>query len=166
MGVTGCGTGGGDAFVAKIDTAGTAIVYSSLIGGKRDDEGHGISVDSLGNAYLIGFTESLNFPQVDPIPGACLGICSTKFPDNVFVGEVNAAGNALVYSSLIGGSDSDQGLGIAVDASGNAYLTGFTGSSDFPSVYQIPGACQGSCGSAFNQDTFVIKMAPSHDKGC
>jgi hypothetical protein len=161
----GCGTGGGDAFVTKINTAGTAIVYSSLIGGKRDDEGHGIAVDSLGNAYLVGFTESLNFPLVDPIPGACLGICSTKFPDNVFVAEVSAAGSALAYSSLIGGSDSDQGMGIAVDASGDAYLTGFTQSADFPNVNQIPGACQGSCGSAFNQDTFVIRVAPSPDKG-
>jgi len=136
----GCGIGGtaaGDAFVTKINAAGTAIVYSSVIGGKRDDEGHGIAVDNLGNAYLVGFTESLNFPQVDSIPGACLGICGTKFPDNVFVAEVSAAGNGLVYSSLIGGSDSGQGLGIAVDASGNAYLTGFT---------QSAGACQGTCG--------------------
>jgi hypothetical protein len=65
-------------------------------------------------------------------------------------------GQSLVYSRLIGGSDSGQGLGIAVDASGNAYLTGFTQSADFPNVNQIPGARQGSCGSAFNQDTFVI----------
>jgi len=159
----GCGIGGiaaGDAFVTKINAAGTAIVYSSLIGGKRDDEGTGIAVDSLGSAYLIGFTQSLNFPSVRPIKGACLGTCSKKFAASVFVVNVNAAGSALVYSSVIGGSASDQGHGIAVDSLGNAYLTGFTQSADFPQVNQIPGACVGSCGSAFNQDTFVIKVAP------
>jgi len=159
----GCGIGGtapGDAFVSKINSAGTAIVYSSLVGGKRDDEGTGIGVDSLGNAYLIGFTQSLNFPSVRPIKNACLGTCSKKLAANVFVVNVNAAGSALVYSSLIGGSASDQGQGIAVDSLGNAYLTGFTQSSDFPRVNQIPGACVGACGSSFNQDTFVVKVAP------
>jgi len=147
-------------------------------------------VDSLGSAYLIGFTQSLNFPSVRPIKGACLGTCSKKFAASVFVVNVNAAGSALVYSSVIGGSASDQGHGIAVDSLGNAYLTGFTQSADFPQVNQISGACVGSCGrrcscvvhvymghidsgtlvvccnllrhtlGAFNQDTFVIKVAP------
>jgi Beta-propeller repeat len=156
----GCGTGTGDAFVSKINSAGSALVYSSLVGGQRDDEGTGIAVDSLGNAYLIGFTQSVNFPSVRPIRGACLGTCSKKLAANVFVVNVNAAGSALVYSSVVGGSASDQGHGIAVDSLGNAYLTGFTQSADFPQVNQIPGACLGSCGSPFNQDTFVIKVAP------
>jgi hypothetical protein len=133
--------------------------YSSLVGGKRDDEGTGIAVDSSGSAYLIGFTQSLNFPSVRPIKGACLGTCSKKLAANVFVVNVNAAGSALAYSSVIGGSASDQGHGIAVDSLGNAYLTGFTQSADFPQVNQIPGACLGGCGSSFNQDTFVIKVA-------
>jgi hypothetical protein len=156
----GCGNGTGDAFVSKINSAGTALVYSSLLGGERDDEGTGIAVDSLGNAYLIGFTQSVNFPSVRPIRGACLGTCGKKLAANVFVVNVDATGSKLVYSSVIGGSASDQGHGIAVDSSGNAYLTGFTQSADFPIVNQIPGACLGNCGSAFNQDTFVIKVAP------
>ncbi|PYX81901.1 MAG: hypothetical protein DMG70_17365 [Acidobacteria bacterium] len=72
----------------------------------------------------------------------------------------NAAGSALVYSSVIGGSASDQGHGIAVDSLGNAYLTGFTQSADFPQRNQISGACLEGCGSSFNQDTFVVKVAP------
>src|SRR5262249_30483744 len=89
-----------------------------------------------------------------------LGTCGKTLDDNVFVVDVCAAGARLVYSSLIGGSDIDQGQGIAVDALGNAYLTGFTQSADFPQANQISGACVGDCGSAFHQDTFVIKVAP------
>jgi Beta-propeller repeat len=79
---------------------------------------------------------------------------------DVFVVKVATPGTTLGYSSLIGGSDMDQGQGIAVDAAGNAYLTGFTQSPDFPIVNQIPGACVGTCGRAFHQDTFIIKVAP------
>jgi len=159
----GCGVGGtapGDAFVTKINSAGTAIVYSSLVGGVRDDEGTGIAVDSLGNAYLIGFTQSGNFPSVHQIRGACRGTCGNKSASDAFVVEVDSMGGALVYSSVIGGSAIDQGHAIAVDGSGNAYLTGYTQSSDFPIVNQIPGACLGNCGSAFVQNTFVIKVEP------
>jgi hypothetical protein len=156
----GCGNGRGDTFVTKINGAGSAIVYSSLIGGEGDDEGTGIAVDRLGNAYVVGFTQSGNFPRVQPIKGVCLGTCSKKLATNAFVLNVNAAGAALVYSTVIGGSASDQGSGIAVDNLGNAYLTGLTQSADFPQVNQIPGACVGGCGNAFNQDTFVIKIAP------
>jgi hypothetical protein len=154
------GTASGDAFVTKINSTGTAIVYSSIVGGDRDDEGRGIAVDSLGNAYLTGFTQSVNFPSVHPIKGACLGTCSKKLADNVFVVEVNAAGSALVFSSSIGGSATDEGFAVAVDWAGNAYLTGSTQSADFPQVNQISGACLGSCGTSFNQDAFVIKIGP------
>jgi hypothetical protein len=156
----GCGSNVGDAFVTKLNSSGSAIVYSSLLGGERADEGTGIAVDQLGNAYVVGFTQSANFPRVQPIKGACLGTCSKKLASNAFVVNVNAAGTALVYSTVIGGSASDQGNGIAVDNLGNAYVTGLTQSADFPQVNQIPGACVGRCGSAFNQDTFVLKIAP------
>jgi hypothetical protein len=159
----GCALGGtapGDAFVTKINSTGTSIVYSSIVGGDRDDEGRGIAVDSLGNAYLTGFTQSVNFPSFHPIKGACLGTCSKKLADNVFVVEVNAAGSALVFSSSIGGSATDEGFAVAVDWAGNAYLTGSTQSADFPQVNQISGACLGSCGTSFNQDAFVIKIGP------
>lgn len=146
--------------MTKINSGGTAIVYSSLVGGRGNDEGQGIAVDSLGNAYLTGFTQSVNFPSVHPIKGACVGTCSKKLTGNVFTVEVNAAGAALVFSSVIGGSSTDHGQAIAVDGSGNAYLTGFTHSHDFPTVSQIPGACLGTCGSGFTEDVFVLKVAP------
>jgi hypothetical protein len=159
----GCGAGGtapGDAFVTKINSAGTAIVYSSLVGGDHDDEGTGIAVDSVGNAYLTGFTQSANFPSVHSIKGACAGTCGKKNASNAFVVAVNSGGSALVYSFVIGGSAMDQGRAIAADAAGNAVLTGFTQSSDFPIVGQIPGACVGNCGTAFNQAAFILKIAP------
>jgi len=156
----GCGNGLGDAFVIKINSAGSAAAYSSLLGGDHDDEGTGIAVDILGNVYVTGFTKSPNFPSVRPIRGACLGTCGKTTAAKVFAVNVSAASSALVYSALIGGSDTDEGQGIAVDAAGNAYLTGFTQSADFPIVNQIPGACVGSCGSAFHQDTFILKVAP------
>lgn len=157
----GCGNGLGDAFVIKINSAGRAAAYSSLLGGDHDDEGTGIAVDILGNAYVTGFTKSANFPSVRRIKGACLGTCGSRTTGaKVFVVNVSAASSGLVYSTLIGGSDTDEGQGIAVDAAGNAYLTGFTQSADFPIVNQIPGACVGSCGSAFHQDTFILKVAP------
>jgi Beta-propeller repeat len=153
-----CGSGNGDAFVTKVNSGGNTLVYSSFIGGSRDDEGRGIAVDGSGNAYVTGFTESANFPQVKPISGACVGTCGSGFPQDAFVIKINAAGQAVVYSSFIGGSNTDEAFGIAVDGSGAVYLTGITASPDFPTVNQIVGACQGSCGSNGNQEAFVLKI--------
>jgi len=114
-----------DAFVAKVNAAGTALVYAGYIGGSGDDYGNGIAVDGSGNAYLTGDTTSseATFPV-------------TVGPDltyngngDAFVANVNAAGTALVYAGYIGGSSSDTGKGIAVDGSGNGYVIGTTGST-------------------------------------
>jgi Beta-propeller repeat len=157
-----------DVFVTKINAAGNALVYSSYVGGSDYDEGRGITVDGSGNAYLVGNTSSNNFPVMPPggIPGACLGMCGTSGNGDAFVTKINAAGNALVYSSYLGGSRGDGpepfGHAIAVDCSGNAYVTGYTGSSDFPimgpTVLGIPGACLGTCGTLNNGDAFVTKI--------
>jgi hypothetical protein len=87
-----------------------------------------------------------------------MGTCSKKLAANVYVVEVNSGSAVLVYSSVIGGSASDQGQAITVDAFGNTYLTGFTQSADFPTVGQVPGAFLGSCGTAFHRDAFVVKI--------
>ncbi len=118
----------------------------------------GIAVDGSGNAYLTGTTFSTDFPRVNQIPGACLGLCGRGNSQDVFVTKINAAGTALVYSSYVGSSGSDIGFGIAVDRSGNAYLAGLTLSSDFPRVNQIPGACNGDCGNSLNYDAYVTKI--------
>jgi hypothetical protein len=150
--------GGWDAFLAKVNPDGTALVYSGFLGGSDEDRGYGIAVDSSGNAYVTGYTASSNFPTT---PGAFDttyggGTCSSgsnTYPcPDAFVAKVNPAGRALVYSSFLGGSDRDEGWGIAVDSSGNAYVTGGTESSDFPAVVGPDLSYNG------DGDTFVAKV--------
>ncbi len=120
--------GGGtyDSFVAKVNAAGTALVYSTFIGGSGSDQANGIAVDTSGNAYVVGSTSSTQatFPvTVGPD-------LTSNGNGDVFVAKVNANGTALVYCGYIGGSVADQGFGIAVDASGNAYVTGVAASTE------------------------------------
>ena len=116
-----------DAFVAKVNAAGTALVYAGYIGGSGNESANGIAVDTAGNAYVTGYTSSTesSFPvTVGP------DLTHNGGYDDAFVAKVNAAGTALVYAGYIGGSSSDSGYGIAVDAMGNAYVTGSTDSSE------------------------------------
>ena len=116
-----------DAFVAKVNAGGTALVYAGYIGGSRYDYGSGIAVDAAGNAYVTGSTESTEatFPvTVGP------DLTSNGGLRDAFVAKVNAGGTALVYAGYIGGSGYDYGYGIAVDAAGNAYVTGSTESTE------------------------------------
>jgi hypothetical protein len=141
------GGGAFDAFVTKINAAGSAYVYSTYLGGSGDDIGNGIAVDGAGNAYITGYTTSTNFPTINPLqPSYGGGIA------DAFVTKINAAGSALVHSTYLGGSGLDSGRGIAVDGSGNAYVTGSTGSTNFP----ILNALQASYGGG--QDAFVTKI--------
>ena len=120
-----------DAFVAKLNAAGTALVYSTYLGGNATSDGFGIALDSSDNVYLIGETTSSNFPTVNPIQSSLTGT------ENAFVTKLNATGSALVYSTYLGGNNHngpDQGVGITVDSSGNAYVIGTTGSTNFPLV--------------------------------
>ena len=125
---------GRDAFVAKVNVQGTALTYCGYIGGSSNDSGYGISVDSAGNAYVTGDTSSdqNTFPvTVGPDLTYNGGI------NDAFVAKVSAQGNALAYCGFIGGSYGEYGYGIAVDAAGNAYVTGETGSSQstFPVLF-------------------------------
>ncbi len=132
--------------------------YSSYLGGSGIDQAGGLAVDGSGNVYVTGFTTSGDFPRVNQISGACNGSCGTTATFNAYVTKISSSGKILVYSSYVGGSGDDQGSGIAVDGSGNAYLTGGTSSVDFPRVHQISGACNGSCGNGHNLDSFVTKI--------
>src|SRR5205814_1273329 len=104
------------------------LLYAGYIGGIRDDYGHGIAVDSVGNAYITGNTSSTE--ATFPVTGGPDLTFNGGFYDDAFVAKVRADGTALLYAGYIGGSGGDQGSGIAVDAAGNTYVTGFTDSSE------------------------------------
>jgi murein DD-endopeptidase MepM/ murein hydrolase activator NlpD len=142
----------GDAFVAKLNPTGSGLVYATYLGGSGVDWGSGIAVDSGGNAYVIGPTLSSDFPAT---PGAWDG--SLEGYSDAFVAQINLAGSGLVYATYLGGSGGDNGLGIAVDSGGNAYVTGETTSPDFPA---IPGAGDGSYGGG-GRDAFIAKLNPA-----
>lgn len=151
-----------DAFVAKLDAAGDALVYSTFLGGTGNDAGLGIAVDPAGGAYVAGYTCSTDFPVVNAIQATSNGDC------DAFVSKLNSAGNELVYSTYLGGSDTDVAQAISADPAGNAYVTGYTLSADFPTT---AGAFQttfggGSCGAAPQEakpcaDAFVAKLNPT-----
>jgi hypothetical protein len=135
--------GGGDAFVAKINPSGSALVYSTFLGGKSGDQGSGVAVDSAGNAYITGSTTSANFPLAGSLQKQGKGRI------DAFVSKLNPSGSAFVYSTLLGGSDDDSATAIAVDIAGNAYITGFTFSTDFPTMNPLQATNRGGQGDAF-----------------
>ena len=118
-----------DVFVTKLNAAGTALVYSTYLGGASDDLGNGIAVDALGNAYVTGTTGSSNFP----VSAGAFQQTNPAGWYKGFVAKLNSTGSALLYSTYLGGSGGfDQSRAIAVDGAGNAYVTGDTSSADFP----------------------------------
>lgn len=150
--------GGTDAFVAKVNAAGTALIYCGYIGGSGDDVGAGIAVDKNGRAYVTGYAASTQatFPVT-------VGPDLTHNGDlDAFVARVNASGTALIYCGYLGGSKVDVGSGIAVDSAGNAYLTGYTKSHQDtfpatvgPDLTYSSGPNQGPGGPP---DAFVAKV--------
>ncbi len=144
------GNGVGDVFVAKLDVSGTALVYSTYLGGSSADSGNGIAVDGFGNAYVTGDTGSTDFPAT---PGAYDTTFNGGSYSDVFVAKLDLSGTALVYSTYIGGSSDDYGRGITVDGFGNAYVTGWTPSPNFPAT---PRAFD----TTYNgDDGFVVKLS-------
>jgi hypothetical protein len=140
--------GGGliDAFVAKLTPDGSALVYSTYLGGSKDDKGFGIGIDATGSAYVTGLTASIDFPTSNPLQAAYGGGLY-----DAFVAKLTGDGSALAYSTYIGGGGSDGGGGIAVDTAGSAYVTGDTDSTNFPTASPL----QAYGG---NTDAFVAKL--------
>ncbi len=142
-----------DAFIAKLNATGSALIYSTYLGGDGADEPAGIAVDPVGNAFVTGTTRSRNFPTT---PGALQRALAGGFPGerNGFVSKLNAAGSALVYSTYLGGADDDSAAGIAVDTTGSAYVTGTTSSANFSTARPFQAAKGGGT------DAFVTKLNP------
>lgn len=147
--------GAPDAFVAKVRPSGKSLAYCSFLGGNGDDLGHGIAVDSSGDAFVTGVTASsaATFPAT---PGA-LDQPDYAGNDDAFVAEVNPSGTGLVYAGYLGGSQQDAGYAIAVDGKGRAYVTGLTLSTaaTFPDT---PGILD-QTDNAGDHDAFVAKVA-------
>jgi hypothetical protein len=141
--------------VTKIGPAG-ALVYSSYLGGSGPDEVDALVVDGFGNAYVAGRTSSPDFPLASALDGSCGG-CPTDYDG--FVTKIGPAG-VLVYSSFIGGSSGDGVNALAVDGSGNAYVGGYTYSTDFPLASAFDGSCAG-CSPSSSLEGFVAKLALS-----
>ncbi len=141
--------GATNVFVAKLNAAGSALTYSTYLGGSANDLGYSIAIDAGGSAYITGSAGSANFPTASPFQGSRVG-----GPD-AFVTKLNAAGSALVYSTYLGGSLTDQGERIAVDSGGNAYVAGWSDSSNFPTASPIQASKAG------NDDAIVFKFNPS-----
>lgn len=134
------------------------LAYSTYLGGDNDDEGGSIAVDDSGRVYVTGFTDSINFPTLNyyqtdgDINDSASDVFVTKIDPTV------GGTGSLIYSTYIGGDDNETGWGIAVDSSGNAYVTGYTGSTDFPTLnqYQADGDINDS-----STDVFVTKLSPA-----
>ena len=133
-----------------------SLLYAGFLGGSGRDVGYGIAVDASGNAYVTGKTDSSDFPAV---VGPDL---SHNGYTDAFVAKVNPSGTALVYVGFLGGSYHDHGHGIAVDASGNAYVTGWTDSSDFPAVVGPDTSHNGGDGDAFVAKVGAGGLSISH----
>jgi hypothetical protein len=134
--------GGIDVFVTKFDPTGTTLVYSTYLGSSGDDLASGIAVDSSGNAYVTGLTEGSNFPTSNALQPLYGG------NGDAFVTKLSPDGSVLVYSTFLGGSGSDEGLGIAVDSNGSAYVCGSTSSTSFPIASPVSSTL-GGAGDAF-----------------
>jgi len=141
-----------DIFVTKWNAAGTGIVYSTYIGGSNRDVPLSIVVDAAGNAHIAGYTYSANFPITS---GALRSTFSGQ--SKAFVLELNPSGNSLIYSTFLGGSGNDYATGIAVDSTGQAYISGYTASVDFPVSST---AFQSSYGGG-EFDGFFAKLNPA-----
>jgi len=142
-----------DAFVAKLNASGSALVYSTLLGGTGGgfgDRGYAIAVDDAGNAFVTGGTFSTNFPTTS---GAFDTTHNGGSAEDAFVAKLNPSGSGLVYSTYLGGENDDIGLGIALDGAGNAFVAGSTNSTAFPTT-------GGALDTTFNglQDAFVTKL--------
>jgi hypothetical protein len=138
--------------VAKLNASGSNLSYATFLGGTGNERhGFGLGVDAAGNAYVTGTTYSTDFPTT---PGAFDS--SPNGQSDSFLAMVNTDGSALDYSTYLGGSSYDNGLGLTLDVNGNAYLSGSTSSTNFPTT---PGALKRRLRAGESGDAYVTKFA-------
>jgi hypothetical protein len=148
-----------DAFVAQLNAEGSALVYGTFLGGRDQDWAFAIALDDSSNAYVTGSTRSTDFPITAGAFDTSYNGSSSEWRvgGDVFVAKINPTGSALDYATFLGGSSIENGRGIAVDDSGNAYVTGGTQSWDFPTT---PGALDSTYGggSIYGADAYIVKL--------
>lgn len=143
-----------DAFVLKLNPAGSDLVYSTFLGGSVAESGRAITLDNLGSAYITGRTDSPDFPTT---PGAFDTDYSSA--NDIFMVRLAPDGGGLLYATYLGGNNEEEGRDLAVDAAGSVTITGFTGASDFPTTPDAYApACQG-CAPYF--EAFIAKLNPN-----
>jgi hypothetical protein len=140
---------GDDAFVVQLTANGSALRYSTYLGGSEADVGFGIAVDLRGQAYVTGLTRSTDFPTVRPVQPTFRGGNDDVTGNDAFIAKLSANGKALRYSTYLGGSGNDIGFSIAVDLRGQAVATGSTDSPNFPTKNALQSTFGGSYGDAF-----------------
>ncbi|MEW6731971.1 MAG: SBBP repeat-containing protein [Acidobacteriota bacterium] len=141
--------GGIDGFIAKLNPTGNMFIYSTFLGGSSTDEILDLVVDTAGNVYIVGDTSSSNFPTKNALQGGNAGGV------DAFIAKIDASGSMLIFSTYLGGSRSDFGNAIALDTSGNIYLTGFTGSNNFPTLNALQATAKDF------EESFVVKLIPA-----
>lgn len=155
-----------DAFVAELNSNGTALVYSTYLGGNGVDVANAIAVDASGNAYIAGYTSSTNLPVTANAFQKNIS-CTNTFPGsynfNAFVAEIAPGGTNLNYCSYLGGHNLDEASGIALDTNGFIFVTGFTASTNFPTTNAISGFkfLNGTTNASSSFDAFVSKFQPN-----
>ncbi len=144
------GTSTGDAFVSKLSADGSTLLYSTYLGGSGDEDVSHIAVDGAGEAEIVGYTDSTNYPTINATQGAYGGGVY-----NAFASKLSADGSALVYSTYLGGNGDDEAYSLAVDSAGDAYVAGLTSSTNFP----LKNALQGTFSGGY--DAFVTEFDPN-----
>src|SRR5262249_51526584 len=149
----------GDGFVTKLNVSGTALVYSTYLGGSGWDRIQGIAVDGTGIACVVGFTDSPNFPTAGALQGSLAG------GFDGFVAALSASGTALRFSTYLGGTHDDSSVAITIGGDGSALVAGNTNSFDFPtmnSLYPVNNAPSLSIGFVARVAEIVPPTTPTN----
>ena len=146
-----------DTFVTKLNSSGSGLLFSSFLGGMFSDTGYGIAVDSSGNIYVVGQTNSPNYPAVNALQPVQVVVQGGSNCNSGFISKINPAVPSFVFSTYLDGNGCDAARAVAVDTGANAYITGFTASTDFPTA----NAFQSTKSGSFENDAFVTKLSPT-----